>query len=45
MGFYLLIGAISLASWAISNTLKNKFKKYSQIQLRNGMITVFRTLL
>jgi len=37
MGFYLLIGAISLASWAISNTLKNKFKKYSQIQLRNGM--------
>ena len=37
MGFYLLIGVISLASWAISNTLKNKFKKYSQIQLRNGM--------
>jgi uncharacterized protein len=37
MEFYLLIGAISLASWAISNTLKNKFKKYSQIQLRNGM--------
>ena len=37
IGFYLLIGVISLASWAISNTLKNKFKKYSQIQLRNGM--------
>ncbi|WOC40910.1 zinc metallopeptidase [Polaribacter sp. HL-MS24] len=37
MEFYLLIGVISLASWAISNTLKNKFKKYSQIQLRNGM--------
>ena len=37
MGFYLLIGVISLASWLISTTLKNKFKKYSKIQLRNGM--------
>ena len=37
MGFYILIGVISLVSWLISNTLKNKFKKYSQIQLRNGM--------
>jgi Zn-dependent membrane protease YugP len=37
MGFYLLIGVISLASWLISITLKNKFKKYSKIQLRNGM--------
>ena len=35
--FYLLIGIISLASWFVSNTLKQKFKKYSQIQLRNGM--------
>ncbi len=35
--FYLLIGVISLASWYISNTLKRKFKKYSKIQLRNGM--------
>ena len=37
MGFYILIGAISLISWLVSNKLKNKFKKYSQVQLRNGM--------
>ena len=37
MGFYILIGVIALVSWLISNTLKNKFKKYSKIQLRNGM--------
>lgn len=35
--FYILIGIISLISWAVSNTLKNKFKKYSRIQLQNGM--------
>ncbi len=37
MGFYVLIGVISLISWLVSNTLKKKFKKYSKIQLRNGM--------
>jgi len=37
MGFYILIGAISLVSWLISNKLKNKFKHYSEVQLRNGM--------
>lgn len=37
MGLYILIGAISLVSWLVSNKLKSKFKKYSQIQLRNGM--------
>ncbi|SDS37176.1 hypothetical protein SAMN05216503_2851 [Polaribacter sp. KT25b] len=37
IGFYILIGAISLISWLVSNKLKSKFKKYSQIQLRNGM--------
>lgn len=37
MGFYLIIGIIALASWAISNTLKAKFKKYSKVHLRNGM--------
>jgi Zn-dependent membrane protease YugP len=37
IGFYILIGVISLASWLISNTLKRKFKEYSKIQLRNGM--------
>jgi len=36
-GFYILIGAISLVSWLISNTLKKKFEKYSKISLRNGM--------
>jgi len=37
IGFYILIGAIALASWLVSNTLKSKFKKYSKVQLRNGM--------
>ena len=37
IGFYILIGVISLISWLISNTLKRKFKKYSKIQVRNGM--------
>ncbi len=37
MGFYVLIGAISLISWLVGRQLKNKFKKYSKIQLRNGM--------
>lgn len=36
-GYYILIGAISLASWLVSSTLKRKFKKYSEVQLRNGM--------
>ncbi|GGD22012.1 zinc metallopeptidase [Hyunsoonleella pacifica] len=36
-GYYILIGAIMLASWAVSNTLKRKFEKYSKIHLRNGM--------
>jgi hypothetical protein len=37
IGFYILIGVMSLLSWLASNTLKKKFKKYSEIQLRNGM--------
>ncbi|WP_159946715.1 zinc metallopeptidase [Polaribacter septentrionalilitoris] len=37
MGFYILIGLISLVSMLVSNKLKSKFKKYSQISLRNGM--------
>ena len=37
LGFYVLIGIISLFSWLVSNTLKRKFKKYSNIQLRNGL--------
>ncbi|HHC80901.1 MAG TPA: zinc metallopeptidase [Flavobacteriia bacterium] len=37
IGFYVLIGIISLISWLISSTLKRKFKHYSQVQLSNGM--------
>lgn len=37
LGFYIIIGVIALASWLVSNTLKNKFKKYSKVHLRNGM--------
>lgn len=37
IGFYILIGAISLVSWIVSNTLKKKFDKYSKVALRNGM--------
>jgi len=37
MEYYILIGAIMLVSWLVSNTLKRKFEKYSKVQLRNGM--------
>jgi Zn-dependent membrane protease YugP len=37
IGYYILIGAIAVISWLVSNKLKQKFKKYSQVQLRNGM--------
>lgn len=37
IGFYILIGIISLCSWLVSNMLKRKFKKYSKVHLRNGM--------
>lgn len=37
MGYYVLIGAIALVSSLVSGQLKRKFKKYSRIQLRNGM--------
>lgn len=35
--YYILIGAIFLASWLVSSRLKSKFHKYSKIQLQNGM--------
>ncbi|PWG05551.1 zinc metallopeptidase [Polaribacter aquimarinus] len=35
--YYIIIGVISLFSWLVSNTLKRKFKKYSKVELRNGM--------
>jgi len=37
LGFYVIIGVISLLSWLVSNKLKKKFKHYSKIQLRNRM--------
>ena len=37
MGFYILIGIISLISWLVSRKLKNKFKHYSTVQLQNGL--------
>ncbi|RKE98515.1 zinc metallopeptidase [Ichthyenterobacterium magnum] len=36
-GYYILIGAIALVSWLVSNQLKKKFAYYSKVQLRNGM--------
>ncbi|WP_435136639.1 zinc metallopeptidase [Formosa sp. A9] len=35
--YYILIGAIALVSWLVSNQLKSKFQKYSKIHLSNGM--------
>jgi Zn-dependent membrane protease YugP len=37
IGYYILIGIISLFSWLVSSKLKSKFEFYSKIQLRNGM--------
>jgi uncharacterized protein len=37
MSYMILAGGIMLASWLVSNRLKNKFEQYSKIQLRNGM--------
>ncbi|MCA0131534.1 zinc metallopeptidase [Winogradskyella alexanderae] len=36
-GYYILIGAIALVSWLVSNKLKKKFAFYSKRQLQNGM--------
>lgn len=37
MGYMILIGFIMLLSWGVSAQLKSKFKKYSKVQLQNGM--------
>ncbi|WP_313806345.1 zinc metallopeptidase [Flavobacterium sp.] len=37
IGYYILLGAIALASFLVSARLKSKFAKYSKIHLRNGM--------
>jgi Zn-dependent membrane protease YugP len=36
-GYYILIGAIALVSFIVSNRLKSKFKHYSKVHLQNGM--------
>ena len=37
LGYYIMIGAIALVSWLVSNKLKSKFAYYSKVTLRNGM--------
>ena len=37
MGYYVIAGIIFLVSMFVSNQLKSKFKKYSNIRLQNGM--------
>lgn len=37
IGYYVMIGAIALVSWLVSNRLKSKFAHYSKVTLRNGM--------
>ena len=37
MTYYILIGAIMLVSFYVSNKLKSKFRKYSKLRLENGM--------
>src|SRR5574343_1612506 len=37
LGYYIMIGAIALVSWLVSNRLKSKFAHYSKVTLRNGM--------
>lgn len=34
---YIIFGLIALFGWIVQSTLKNKFKKYSQLTLQNGM--------
>lgn len=35
--YYIMLGAIALVSWLVSNKLKSKFAYYSKVTLRNGM--------
>ena len=37
MSYLILAGAIMLASWLVSSTLKSKFEFYSKLHLQNGM--------
>lgn len=35
--YYIMLGAIAIVSWLVSNKLKSKFAFYSKVTLRNGM--------
>ncbi|MDH6355903.1 Zn-dependent membrane protease YugP [Dysgonomonas sp. PH5-45] len=35
--YWLIAGIVFLASWLVSSSLQNKFKKYSKVPLTNGM--------
>lgn len=37
IGYYIIAGLIFIVSMYVSNKLKSKFKKYSQVHLQNGM--------
>lgn len=37
IGYYVIIGLIFIVSMYVSNKLKSKFKKYSEVHLQNGM--------
>src|SRR5699024_468838 len=37
IGYYVLIGVIMLGSMLVQQKLKSKFKKYSKLQLNNGL--------
>lgn len=37
IGYYIIAGLIFIVSLYVSNKLKSKFKKYSQVHLRNGL--------
>ncbi|QED38738.1 zinc metallopeptidase [Antarcticibacterium arcticum] len=37
IGYYIIAGLIFVVSLYVSNRLKSKFKKYSQVHLRNGL--------
>lgn len=37
IGYYIMTGVVFLVSMYVSNKLKSKFKKYSQVHLQNGL--------
>lgn len=37
IGLYLIFGLFALASWAVSKSLQNRFKRYSEIPTANGL--------